>query len=180
MNSDYLDDYPGQFQYDMYNHGALGLSYTFNRGSGNVKMVPEETKELPVYIPQDADEPLMPENKKENDSQGFNRVIDVLEIDYNKPDEIDTVPEVKVIEEKPVKYIPADNGGIEYRVQIRARYVAKTYHFSADEIKESSHKGYFIYSVGSYDSYNQAAERRNTIRSKNGVYDAFVVAFIVC
>jgi len=39
------------------------------------------------------------------------------------------------------------------------------------------HDGYYIYTIGSFDTYEQARTARDILRRVNGIRDAFVVAF---
>ncbi|MBU2557075.1 MAG: SPOR domain-containing protein [Bacteroidetes bacterium] len=185
LNTDLLDNYAGGFKYDIYNHTSLGLSYTFRSSGRNIKMVPEAEPGLLIVDP-DQQAPVTPD-KTNTQTESFNRVIDVLELSPEKKVEPKTETP-KIIEEEitevPQYNVPAKDA-IEYRVQIRARYgrqisvqeLARSYNFSASEIQENTFNGYYIYTVGSFSNYDQAAQRRNTIRATNGVYDAFVVAF---
>lgn len=183
INSDLLDNFSNKFNYDVYNHTSMGIAYTFNKRIKNVKLVPEDKEIIPISLPLSEEEPLQPaSNENPQGTNVFNRVIDVLDI--QAPKEEPKEPEKEVVKETPQPiYVSAS--GVDYRVQIRARYghkisiaeLAKTYKLSPSEIMESAHKGYFIYTIGMFDSYEQAAEKRNIVRSNNGVFDAFVVAF---
>lgn len=183
VNSDLLDNTLGVFPYDMYHNTSFGIAYTFNRRIGRIKLVPEDNQEIvPITMPQYEEEPLEPEsNQNPQGTNAFNRVIDVLDVDTPKETE---EPEIEVVKEMPKpKYI--NTGGIEYRVQIRARYghkistaeLARSYNLPQDDIMESTHKGYFIYTIGNFATYDEAAVKRNSVRSLNKVYDAFIVAF---
>lgn len=184
INSDLLDNYANMFKYDVYNHTSLGIAYTFNRRIGRIKLVPEDSQEVvPLTMPLSGEEPVQPENNQNPQGiNAFNRVIDVLDVDA--PKEEPQEPEIEVVKEtfKP-KYV--NSVGIEYRVQIRARYghqistaeLARTYSLPQDEIMESTHKGYFIYTIGNFATYDEAVAKRNSVRSQNKVYDAFIVAF---
>ncbi|NOU45872.1 MAG: hypothetical protein HOO86_02280 [Bacteroidales bacterium] len=178
MNSDYLDLYSSHFKYDVYNYTSVGISYTFNSAKKRVSKVPEGE---PVNIPEVIqNEPVSPE-------ESLNQVVDVLKVDEtNKAAE----PEKQVVETTPeVIVVPVKNEvavlDTEYRVQIRARYEGKVsiadlsrkYNIPENEISESNHNRYYIYTVGSFATYEQAAQKRNEIRSVNKVYDAFIVAF---
>lgn len=176
LNSDLLDDQAGGFKYDLYNHTSIGFSYTFKSSGKNIKMVPEPD---PVLLVKDQED-IEPAGSANNESglDGFNRVIDVLEV----------APKPEIVEEVIVKETPKPQpsySGTEYRVQIRARYgrqiskqeLAKSYNLSPSDIMENTYNGYYIYTIGSYGTYDEAAERRNVIRSTHGVYDAFIVAF---
>jgi hypothetical protein len=74
---------------------------------------------------------------------------------------------------------------LEYRVQIRAKYgkpipvswLSRKYNIPVNQIREDKHNGYYIYTVGSYETYLQAKTRCNQVRNVNGIPDAFVVAF---
>ena len=183
LNSDLLDNHANSFKYDVYNHTSLGLSYTFKSSGQNIKMVPESEPGL-ILVDQEAEESASPvEVKKESGFDGFNRVIDVLDIEPESEPEAQVIVEEVIVKEAPE---PQPNyTGTEYRVQIRARYgrqiskqeLAKSYNLSTADIMENTYNGYYIYTVGSYNTYDQAAQRRNVIRSSNGVYDAFIVAF---
>jgi hypothetical protein len=178
MNSDYLDLYSSHFKYDVYNYTSVGISYTFNSAKKRVSKVPEGE---PINIPEVIqNEPVSPE-------ESLNQVVDVLKVDEtNKA----TEPEKQLVEITPeVIVVPENNEvavlGTEYRVQIRARYEGKVpiadlsrkYNIPENEISESNHNRYYIYTVGSFATYEQAAQKRNEIRSVNKVYDAFIVAF---
>ena len=72
---------------------------------------------------------------------------------------------------------------IEYRVQIRAKYgerVSKTWladEYNLDkEIKENLHNGYYIYTLGSFPTYEAARKYRDELRLINKILGAFVVA----
>jgi hypothetical protein len=185
LNTDKLDNHVGGFKYDIYNHTSIGLSYTFINSGKRIKMVPEDEPGLLIVDPDDR-APLQPDQQVREEMESFNRVIDVLELNEEPlAEQTETISE---IEEKPEVKEPTPEKaiyGIEYRVQIRARYgtkisvdyLAKTYNLAASDIKENSFNGYFIYTIGSYSTYDEAASHRNVIRSNHGIYDAFVVAF---
>ena len=185
LNTDLFEHVSGGFHYDIYNHTALGLSYRFSSSGKSIKMVPEDEPGLLIVDPDDR-APLQPDQQVREEMESFNRVIDVLELNEEPlAEQTETISE---IEEKPEVKEPTPEKaiyGIEYRVQIRARYgtkisvdyLAKTYNLAASDIKENSFNGYFIYTIGSYSTYDEAASHRNVIRSNHGIYDAFVVAF---
>jgi len=176
LNTDLFDLYKNNFQYDVYNYSSVGISYTFNSAKSKVSRVPENEPML-----EQVTQPAEPE-------QSLNQVVDVLAVD--KP--AAPVVEVAVIEPPVVevaKTSPAQNQytitGVEYRIQIRARYegkvskveLSKKYNIPENEISESTHNRYYIYTVGSFATYEEAAQKRNAIKSENKVYDAFIVAF---
>ncbi len=74
--------------------------------------------------------------------------------------------------------------GIEYRVQIRAKFgekvskkwLAEEYNIDR-EIMENLHNGYYIYTLGSFSTYEAARKYRDELRLINKIAGAFVVAF---
>lgn len=100
--------------------------------------------------------------------------------------EIEEEFEMVIAEPEPVveaeEIIPQKN--VEFRVQVRAAYKAtiplqnlagkyKLY----EEIKEDYLGSWYRYSIGSFSSYDEAKEYRNTIIGEHGVRDAFIVAY---
>ncbi|MBI9037220.1 MAG: hypothetical protein JEY97_03735 [Bacteroidales bacterium] len=86
------------------------------------------------------------------------------------------------IEKKDAPIISAS--GIEYRVQIRAKFgekVSKTWlankYNLKQEIKENLNNGYYIYTLGSFKTYEAARKYRDELRLNNKINGAFVVAF---
>lgn len=74
---------------------------------------------------------------------------------------------------------------IEFRVQVRARYnagiplqkLANRYHLR-EEIKENYNGTWYRYSIGSFQSYDEAKDYRTKIIGEHAVRDAFIVAFM--
>lgn len=195
MNSDMLDAHVNGFKYDVYNVTTMGLSYKFayskkrkksdvpkekeekiqkssNKTKGEIETVdydyyerseePKEDKPKAVYFsPNFITEPI----------QDKNEVTEVEEI-------VEPVEEVVVVEE-------VTHPDFEYRVQIIAKYgktmsidyLRDLYNIPAGQIRQDTHNGFYIYSVGSFSTYEQAREKRNYLRTHNGIRDAFVVAF---
>ena len=192
LNTDKLDNHVGGFKYDIYNHSSIGLAYTFKSTGKNIKLVPEGEPGLLIVDPDNMN-PVKPDESRNQEVTSFNRVIDVLELDYNRQEPVTIEEEIippaeTIITEQEIVEIPEpvkQFSEFEYRVQIRARYgtkiaidyLAKTYNLPAEEIMENSYNGYYIYTIGSFATYDEAATRRNQIRSQNRIYDAFVVAF---
>ena len=109
-------------------------------------------------------------------------------------EEIVVIEEKPIIEEQPIieeeliveeEVLQPIERTFEYRVQIRAKlgnaisidHLSNIYNIPTNQIRQDRHNGYYIYSVGSFDTYEQARVRRNELRSNSGVTDAFVVAF---
>ncbi len=178
MNSDKFDMYENNVN-DAYNFTSVGISYTFNSGKKRVSKVPESEPSEPVA--QVKNEPVTPESS-------INQVVEVLAIDKVaeealKPVIVETPVVEKVTKVESKKEMASND--VEYRVQIRAKYegkiskneLSKKYNIAIEEINESTHNKYYIYTVGSYPTYENAADKRNEIKTVNKVYDAFVVAF---
>ncbi len=193
INSDMLDGHVSGFKYDVFNYTSVGLSYKF--GYSKKHNGPESKSPAPAS--------RTSKNKKISDVQTVEydyRAEPVQEPNYNNPvppvkvkeEKIITEPEI-IIVEKPViveKEVVTEednyNKSLEYRVQILAKYgktislnkIGEMYNIPASMIKENSHNGYYIYTVGSYSTYEQAQQKRNQLRTQNGIGDAFVVAFL--
>ena len=86
------------------------------------------------------------------------------------------------VKEEVIETIPTSE--IEYRVQIMAKQnkilsttiLANKYNLS-QTIKEDFYNGYYIYTLGSFPTYEAARRYSDELRSANKIYDAFVVAF---
>ena len=73
---------------------------------------------------------------------------------------------------------------LEFRIQVRAarqaiepiQRLAEKYNIT-DEIKEDFIGNWYRYSIGSFQTYENAKEFRNLLIADNGVRDAFIVAF---
>lgn len=185
MNTDFYDKLEGynHSSYDFYNYTSLGFIYEFKKSRQKPISVSEETIDEIITTPKT--DPIMPvgetDSPKDN-GNSFNRVIEVLEVDYTKPIEI--VAETKEVNNPSTTIQPVAKG-IEYRVQICARYgqevsiseLSRKHGFSTSEIQQSKYNGYNIYTVGSFATYSEASNYRNTVRSQHHASDAFVVAF---
>ena len=189
LNTDELDGRTSGFKYDIYNYTSLGISYKFGGRSSSTK---EKKQDEYTYFD--------PKNKKDEIPQSE------YDYDPTKPIEppqvdaliiepsIVLIPVAPPVEEKIVEEIPVEvfvvekivkNPNLEYCVQIRAKYgkvisiehLSNIYNIPARDIRENTHNGFYIYTVGSFANYEQAREKRNYLRSNNGIIDAFVVAF---
>ncbi len=191
LNSDILDGRESGFKYDIYNYTSVGLSYNFGSHKqqkhsekysyfDSNKKKKQQDKDMIHQADYDyrADKPVEPPE------------VDILVIENQKPVEPDSKNDVVIeqIVETPViieKESVNDFKGIEYRVQILAKYgnrisiqkISSKYNLAASEIFEDMHNGFYIYTIGSFPTYEQARTRRNEIRTNNGIRDAFVVAF---
>lgn len=188
MNSDAMDGRISGFKYDFYNYTSAGIAFKFGK-SNKVK----NTEGYSYFKNKDkSSEP------KEKDIQ-YNKPIEPPQIDLlniapvtvAKPvtpqiQEVTLVQEpVEIVLVNPNEINTETNFGLEYRIQISAKYdraisvqhLSNLYNIPAAEIKENTYNGYFIYTVGSFRTYEEARERRNQLRSYNGISDSFVVAF---
>lgn len=188
MNSDAYDHWEKGFPFDVYNYTSLGVSWRF--GVGGSKPPPyHNTGEETHYYEYQSDTTKQIEDEVTPEPVQPGQQVEVLKIEEQKPVQ---PPPVAVLEKTtttiqnqpvtPVKPNP------EYRVQIKAKYgkplsrekLSTQYGIPLEEIIEDRHNGYYIYTVGSYATYNEARNRRNILRNTNGIYDAFVVAFNEC
>ncbi len=197
LNTDELDGFTNQFKYDVYNYTSFGISYKFG---GSTTLKTKKSDDYSYF-----DKPSQTKSKDsgvtqtEYDYNPYKPVeppkVDALTIE---PKEV-SKPVLPPVEEKIVEYVPVEvvketpvvieepvmTAEIEYRVQIRAKYgnaisirfLSDTYNIPMENIRENAYNGFYIYSVGSFNTYDQARERRNQLRSRNGISDAFVVAF---
>ena len=189
LNTDELDGRTSGFKYDIYNYTSLGISYKFGGRSSSAK---EKKKEEYTYFD--------PKNKKDEIPQSEYDYDPTKPIEPPQVDALTIEPSIVLlpveppVEEKTVEEIPVEvvvvekvvkNPNLEYCVQIRAKYgkvisiehLSNIYNIPARDIRENTHNGFYIYTVGSFANYEQAREKRNYLRSNNGIIDAFVVAF---
>jgi hypothetical protein len=197
LNTDELDGFTNDFKYDVYNYTTFGISYKFGGAT------PSKIKKSDDYS----------YFETQSKPKSRDNTITQTEYDYNphkplEPPRVDILtiesevvakPVLPPVEEKVVKYVPIEvievtpavieetvfSPGIEYRVQIRAKYgnaisiqnLSNTYNIPLNEIRENMYNGFYIYTVGSFNTYEEARERRNQLRSRNGISDSFIVAF---
>ena len=186
LNSDMLDGRESGFKYDVYNYSSLGITFKF----GQNKRTKSEDFDY-----------FESSKKSQNEHPAQNHPVQPAEIDMlfvappvlsqpveppkkEKPVEPVVEEVVEKVVEKPIieKQVTS---AIEYRVQIRAKYgnaisidkLSSMYNLPASQIKQNTHNGFFIYTIGSFSNYETAREKRNELRSTNGIVDAFVVAF---
>lgn len=183
MNSDLLDGSEGGFKYDVYNVSSVGITYKFGQRTREKKSEEfnyfESGKKTPSEREYD-DQPVQP---AEIDMLFIAPPVLSQPVEPQKKEIREQVVVEEVIEQPvPVKEI---SKGLEYRVQIRAKYgnaisiqkLSDTYNLPSAQIKQNLHNGFYIYTVGSFSNYESAREKRNELRSQNGIVDAFVVAF---
>ena len=187
MNSDKMDGWVKNFKYDVYNYTSLGLSYRF--GKRKVRSVPQtpvehqNIKEVPPGKP-------APMKEKKPCTVEIQPVMPPATSNMAKKMATAKQHQAVTPVQQPQQHVtktatPPPRPILEYRVQIRAKYgqpisialLSRKYGLSQNEIRGDKHNGYYIYTIGSYQTYEQARTRRDTIRSRFGISDAFVVAF---
>lgn len=193
MNSDMLDGHISGFKYDVFNYTAVGLSYKFafaksksrspNQQQTTYKEPDSRNRNGEVEtVDYDYGKPVQPPEVSQD-------VLIISPDIVNRPNKTvkDTVVEI-ITEPEPDIVIVEETPSIkdfEYRVQIRAKYgnsislqlLSNQYNLPVGDIKENRHNGYYIYTVGSFATYDEARDYRNRLRTYNGIGDAFVVAF---
>ena len=194
VNSDMMDHMKGGFKYDTYNYTSVGISYKFG---GNKKSKGERVPEQVMLRKNIVNESLItPQTQPVNKPVTQQPEISV-QTHPVQPPVAKKIQEVKKTEstqktiqqlQQPVKkpqYGQPARPRLEYRVQIRAHYgsaisttyLSNKYHIERWKIREDKHNGYYIYTMGSYDTYEQARTARDSIRRSYKISDAFVVAF---
>ncbi len=181
LNSDLMDMTPGGSKHDAYNYTSLGVSMKF----GQRKPSKPATHEMPLPKPFTPNPAVMaPANKEKAQNENM-----PVQPPKAADSTVETIKKAQMKQaqqkQEPVRSTQPVQPLLEYRVQIRARYqkpvsldyLSKHYHISEGRIRIDMHNGYYIYTVGSYDTYQQARNERDILRTKNGVSDAFVVAF---
>ena len=191
MNSDAFDHWENGFPFDIYNYTSLGLSWRF--GLKNNKPPPYQYEEQDNYFEEiEVDTAQNEAGVAGEDELG---IVEIGGAEPVQPPADSSLNETTVVDETPVvvQTEPAEpqkplKPNPEYRVQIRAKFgkplsreqLSAQYGIPVNEIMEDRHNGYYIYTIGSYATYDEAKERRNKLRNVNGIYDAFVVAFNEC
>ncbi len=187
MNSDNMDGWIKNFKYDVYNYTSLGLTYRFGKKTKKAAPPPAVThqhvEEVPPVQPKPktGKKPCIVEAKPVMPPATTQTTKKAVPVQTQKP----TQPVQPVVAAKKTQPAPPPKPLIEYRVQIRAKYgrpiplnwLSKRYGIPANQIREDKHNGYYIYTVGAYDTYEQARTKRDALRQYSGVNDAFVVAF---
>ena len=111
----------------------------------------------------------------------------VEEVEEVEPTKIEKVTETKTVAKKPTTTTTTTTttkgNNLTYRVQIASSKVKLNIEeFKAkrkidEEVFMYQHKDWFMYTIGSFNSYNSAKIRRNELWNGNIVNDAFIVAF---
>lgn len=202
MNTDLMDLTSGNSKFDIYNYTSLGVSLKLGPKLARKKEISQVLQESMLKEPKEEfnlektkitiideieDIPL-----QKQDSQSGQKLVTEettktkpFEQNSNKNAPQSSITDSKYFDEKPVVIKDYTTPELEYRIQIRANYANKLsiemlsykYNIPYENIKEDIHNGYYIYSIGSLATYDEARLLRDEIRSVNKIYDAFVVAF---
>lgn len=186
-NTDYFDNTTGiDWPVDMYNYSSLGLIYQFKG-----KPTPREKTSPPDFAKKTEQEEETQEPKEEKDME-YKPLIDHEAINEKKTEnETEEKPEEEVkkfeipieeIVEEVVEEIPENT--FYYSVQVCAQrtgelnqsFFRNKFDFEMP-LNESMYNGYYIYTTGQFQTYNEAKQLRNMIRAYNNIPGAFVVAF---
>jgi hypothetical protein len=184
MNSDNMDGWNKGFKYDIYNYTSVGLTYRFrHKKEQHTPPLPtahQNVREVPPVSP----EPEKAKQPATVEIQPVSPPAAVTDTTENPPHKI-VQQKPKAASVAPPKKQPKPQPVVEYRVQIRAKYgqpvdvawLSRKFHLPQNVIKQDKHAGYFIYTVGSFNTYEQARAKRDELRNQFGIHDAFVVAF---
>ena len=191
MNSDDMDGWVGGFKYDIYNYSSIGISYKFgakksSKKSENYDYFKNDNKEIKEaeYDEYDTDLVEPPAVDALVIEPSVVKTPDYTITEKKPAKEPEVIEEVTVDTQPEVVVVETVTPDLEYRVQIAAKYgrelakqyLSNTYNININDIKEDRFNNYYIYTIGSFETYDQARDKRNLIRSQ-GISDAFVVAF---
>jgi len=188
-NTDYLDNYTGvRLPVDAYSYSSIGLTYEFKG-----KPKPAKTGTQPDFAKKTEQKPVTQKPEAEKDVE-YKPLIDreaikkqpTTEITETKPIKIE-VPEEKPVEKKTTESLTEEietQPAFFYSVQVCAQKSGKlNQNFFRNKYKfqmplnESVYNGYYIYTTGRFDTYNEAKQLRDMVRNSNNIPGAFVVAF---
>jgi hypothetical protein len=182
LSNDLLDTWKSNFPFDVYNHFTFGLVYKLGqRGSEKDRsLAPENNQDFANLW---SNLPAKPQEKKEvTDNLQF---TPVLEIPEEKP-AAEPAPELSPATDTskiltPVAKPDAPSPVNEFRVQIFAAIrpyskaaLAKKFRLNENHIVEDRFQQFYVYSVGSFGTMDEALAMRDKLRLNNGVSDAFV------
>ncbi|NOX87047.1 MAG: hypothetical protein GXO86_13990 [Chlorobi bacterium] len=174
MKSDELDAYKNSYPYDVYNYTSVGFVYKFGPSRKKTVKPKPKTKPEPIELPP---------------SEAVVTPLDTASV-TEKTTEIKTVePAEPVVVSEEIQteetVSPPVSEGLNYRVQILARFsgplsveqISSMYKIPASDISEDTYEGHFIYTIGRFETYDEARIKRDEVRYYYGIKDAFVVAF---
>lgn len=174
VDSDLLDGFSSgdsrdyySYTSDYYSYTSVGLTYKLGKRKVKKAYIPEDTK--PIIMP--------PPPKKE---EAKKEVIPPPPPPPPKKEKPVQKPKVKVVEQEVKKVLET-----EYRIQIRACFkhkcslemISEKYNLEAKDIKIDFYKNYYIYTVGSFETHEEATKKKELLKAKNKIIDAFIVTF---
>jgi opacity protein-like surface antigen len=184
---------------DSYNYTKLGIVYSFSKRPVGVRKLPDSSTPPSLRVSEDSLIARKDTIKMFNDTlsvvgateekDSWESLNKVVELTVEPEAKIDTLSVVKEVIGQPAVLTEnlelAKTTVKEYRVQILANgkraadieTLAKKCGLEVSEISQERYNGMFIYTVGSYATYAEAASRRNKVKTENSVPDAFVVYF---
>ena len=183
ISNDKMDLTVSHSAYDIYNFTSIGLAYKFGSGAASKsrmknaieKQIMKQASE-PAKIPA-KQEPLVVSEPEEIIEEVKPR-IEIAVVTPMLTDTLEKEIETVVVPE----VIPETNSG--YRVQVLAstkmipiERVAKLKNIDPSTLQEDRFNGLYIYTIGFYDSYQEAAEVNKKLRRQSQTADAFVVYF---
>ena len=191
--SDKIDITDDGKNWDMYNYTSIGLQYRFGKSSKKrfktktepivQKQVVEEPKEE-VAVEKAIETPTTNIiTKKDEPIKTDIQEVKDEEVTKQPVQQVKTKAQPKIEAEAKTKSVPLN--GVEYRVQIRAchncevlsEHLAELYGLDAGMIKVDKYGSFNIYTIGSYPNYQKANDAKTVLKQKNGIKDAFIVAF---
>lgn len=173
-STDELDGVESGKYYDFYNYTSVGLVYRFSYLKKEKKQGKLKTER--ITYPVQLIEPVS--------------ISILLSFQPNYSFIYPTIRPLLAVElqDEPGSYSTAQSvshSTIEYRVQIRAEYakplskssLGSKFNILISDIKEDIVNNYYVYSTGSFRTYDEAQIKCSELRKQNGIKDAFIVGF---
>ncbi len=188
ISNDKLDIWESNFRFDVYNHITFGLVYKLGQGSrGSDLSLPPDTNKDGIDLWSNI--PAKPQEKKDvTENLQFTPVIEIpAEKPKAEPEAVTVTDPVSAAVFTQTQTLPNPVPVVkpvaanEFKVQVFATSrpfskaeLAKRFRLNENEISEDRFQQYYIYSVGSFASMDEALSMRDKLRRENGVSDAFV------
>lgn len=185
--NDKMDLTVSQFKYDIYNFTSIGLAFKFGSGTASnsrlKKAIEKENLKKssafdPSKIPAKNEPVVVP---KPEEIIEIETPIELIIPSLSLPDTLEKVVQEKEIVVEPEVIAETTTG---YRVQVLAsskkiaiERVARLKNLDPTTIQEGRFNGLYIYTIGFYESYQEAARVNKDLRSRTQTADAFVVYF---
>ncbi len=171
MKTDEFDAYKNSYPYDVYNYTSVGLVYKF----GPSRKIVIKSRPRPRLKPVDLPPAGILITPLDTASMSNERT-ELLSFESTEP-----ILFSGETENEKNNY----SSGLNYQVQILARFsgplsaeqISLLYKIPASDISEDTYEGHFIYTIGRFETYDEARIKRDEIRYYYGIKDAFVVAF---